>query len=239
MLMRTTLLLLTLVGTGAEPATERQSDRERMVRAIEADVRATSLEIGRRHLDPAVMTAMREVPRHRFVPASVSSRAYENRPLPIGFGQTISQPYIVALMTDLLALTERSKVLEIGTGSGYQAAVLAHLGHQVLSIEIIPQLAEAAASLHEQLGYAVEARTGDGYYGWPEEAPFGAIIVTAAASHVPPPLLEQLAPGGIMVLPVGGPFAVQQLTLVEKGQDGRVTMRQVLPVAFVPLTGDR
>lgn len=218
---------------------DRSVERQRMVNAIEADVRATSRQIGRRALDPAVMSAMRQVPRHQFVPEQVASRAYDNRPLPIGFGQTISQPYIVALMTDLLALSPGAKVLEVGTGSGYQAAVLAHLGHRVFTIEIIPELGRTASERLASLDYPIVGRIGDGYYGWPEEAPFDAIIVTAAASHIPPPLVEQLAAGGVMVIPVGGPFTVQQLTLVEKGPDGKSKTRQVLPVSFVPLTGDR
>ncbi len=210
-----------------------------MVAAIEADVRLTSAQIGRRALDPEVMEAIVQVPRHRFVPENLSRRAYENRPLPIGFGQTISQPYIVALMTDLLAVSPGAKVLEVGTGSGYQAAVLATLGLRVFSIEIIPDLAKIATDRLTALEYPVRTRVGDGYYGWPDQAPFDAIIVTAAASHIPPPLVQQLKPGGVMVIPVGGPFTVQQLTLVEKDTAGKASTRQVLPVAFVPLTGDR
>ncbi len=212
--------------------------RRRMVTLIEADVRETSQAIGRRALDPRIMAVMGRVPRHEFVPAPFRGSAYDNRPLPIGFGQTISQPYIVALMTDLLAVGPEASVLEIGTGSGYQAAVLAELARKVYTVEIIPELGRAAAGRLERLDYAsVEARTGDGYYGWPEHAPYDGIIVTAAASHIPPPLVKQLKPGARMIIPVGGPFMVQWLTIVEKGKDGEVRTRQVLPVAFVPLTG--
>jgi len=158
--------------------------------------------------------------------------------LPIGHGQTISQPYIVALMTDLIETTPEMRVLEIGTGSGYQAAVLAELVDQVYSIEIIRSLGELAAQRLQVLGYDnVQARIGDGYYGWKEYAPFDAIVVTAAASHVPPPLIEQLRPGGRMVIPVGSRFMTQQLLFVEKAEDGSVTTRQLMPVFFVPLTG--
>ncbi len=212
--------------------------RQRMVRAIEADVALTSREIGRKRLDPLIMEVMGRVPRHEFVPPERRRYAYENRPLAIGFGQTISQPYIVALMTDLLELERDSVVLEVGTGSGYQAAVLAELAAEVYTIEIIPQLARQATARIERLGYEnVETRTGDGYYGWQEHSPFDAILVAAAASHVPPPLVHQLEPGGKMIIPVGGPFTVQHLMLISKDRDGSVRSRQVLPVAFVPLTG--
>ena len=181
---------------------------------------------------------MAEVPRHEFVPENVRDLAYRNRPLPIGHGQTISQPYIVALMTDLLEVQIGSKVLEVGTGSGYQAAVLAELGAKVFTIEIIEPLGQLAKERLKRLGYGnVKTRISDGYYGWKEHAPFDAIIVTAAASHVPPPLVRQLKPGGRMVAPVGQRFLVQYLTMVEKGADGGVTSRLILPVRFVPLTG--
>ena len=181
---------------------------------------------------------MRRVPRHAFVPASQRELAYTNRPLPIGYGQTISQPYIVALMTDLLRLARHSRALEIGTGSGYQAAVLAELGHLVYTIEIVSELAEPAAKRLSELGYgAVSARHGDGYYGWPEAAPFDGILVTAAASQIPPPLLEQLKPGGRMVIPIGASFLVQELMLIEKLADGTIRTEALLPVAFVPLVG--
>lgn len=212
--------------------------RDRMVQEIEGDVRRTSERIGKTALDPLVMEAMVRVPRHEFVPESHRSQAYDNRPLPIGYGQTISQPYIVALMTDLLQVGPESRVLEVGTGSGYQAAILAERVREVYSIEIIKELAETAADRLKRLGYSnVQVKTGDGYYGWKEHAPFDGIVVTAAAGHIPPPLIEQLKPGGRMVIPVGGPFFVQQLMLVEKEETGEIRTRQVLPVAFVPLTG--
>jgi protein-L-isoaspartate(D-aspartate) O-methyltransferase len=181
---------------------------------------------------------MERVPRHEFVPESERRYAYENRPLPIGHGQTISQPYIVAIMTDLMKLEPGDRVLEIGTGSGYQAAVLAELVQQVYSIEIISELARSARDVLDRLGYEqVKTRVGDGYYGWQERAPFDAIIVTAAADHVPPPLIKQLKTGGHMLIPVGSRFMTQQLILVTKGDDG-ITTRLLLPVRFVPLTGE-
>jgi protein-L-isoaspartate(D-aspartate) O-methyltransferase len=209
-----------------------------MVAEIEADVAATSREIGKKALDRRLMDALARVPRHEFVPADVRDRAYENRPLPIGFGQTISQPYIVALMTDLLGVGPGDAVLEVGTGSGYQAAILAELGCRVSSVEIIPELAARARQALDRVGYGrVAVKAADGYYGWEDRSPFRAIVVTAAASHVPQPLLRQLGPGGRMVIPVGGPFLTQQLVLVEKARDGSVTTRSLLPVVFVPLTG--
>ena len=210
-----------------------------MVKAIEADVRDTSFYINKKSLDPRVMSVMGRVERHKFVPVSEQPWAYANRPLPIGHGQTISQPYIVALMTDLTGADPGEKVLEIGTGSGYQAAVLAEMGAEVFTIEIIGPLAKEASKRLQELGYEkVKTRHGDGYYGWEEEAPFDAIVVTAAAGHIPPPLIRQLKPGGVMVIPVGSRFLVQQLVLVTKDDTGAVTTRQILPVRFVPLTGD-
>lgn len=188
--------------------------------------------------DEDVLEAMAAVPRHLFVPETEKDRAYADRPLPIGFGQTISQPYIVALMTLLLEIAPDDRVLEIGTGSGYQAAVLAELTDQVYSIEIIEPLAERAEETIREAGYPeVKVRQGDGYYGWPEAAPFHGIIVTAAAGHVPPPLIEQLAPGGRIIVPLGNPFQVQILTLVRKDAQGEVSTEQLLPVRFVPMTG--
>jgi protein-L-isoaspartate(D-aspartate) O-methyltransferase len=223
-------------GIAAENYTEA---RVAMVEAIAAMQDSTSEALERDTIDPRVLQAMATVPRHVLVPEALRSAAYENRPLPIGHGQTISQPYIVALMTDLLTLQPGERVLEIGTGSGYQAAVLAELGMQVYSIEIIEPLGELARTNLARLGYDdVEVRIGDGYYGWEEQAPFDAIIVTAAASHIPPPLIRQLRPGGHMIIPVGSRFLVQQLVLVDKDEDEEVTTRQVLPVRFVPLTGD-
>jgi protein-L-isoaspartate(D-aspartate) O-methyltransferase len=186
----------------------------------------------------SVMAAMEKVERHQFVPAWLTPFAYLNRPLPIGYGQTISQPLIVARMTDLLKVKEGDKVLEIGTGSGYQAAVLAKIAGSVYTIEIIEPLGKQADKRLKSLGYDnIKTKVGDGYYGWPEAAPFDAIMVTAAASHVPPPLLKQLKPGGRMVIPLGTHFMTQYLMLVEKQADGSVTTHQIVPVSFVPLTG--
>ncbi len=214
------------------------SQRQQMVREIRQNVADTTRYIGRSALNERVMSAMGTVPRHEFVPPSKQSSAYQNRPLPIGHGQTISQPYIVALMTDLVDLDERDTVLEIGTGSGYQAAILSELVHKVYTIEIVEALGLSAAKRLQKLGYNnIETRIGDGYYGWPEQGPFDAIVVTAASSHIPPPLVQQIKPGGIMLIPVGSQFQVQQLTLVRKDEKGGVITRQVLPVRFVPLTG--
>jgi len=229
------LLLLSSIAAGSD---QFEADRKSMVKAIEADVRDTSFYINKKSLDPRIMSVMGRVERHKFVPESEQSEAYANRPMPIGHGQTISQPYIVALMTDLVRADPGDKVLEIGTGSGYQAAVLAEIGAEVFTIEIIAPLAAEAAKRLQDLGYGtVKTRQGDGYYGWEEEAPFDAIVVTAAADHIPPPLIRQLKPGGVMVIPVGSRFLVQQLVLVEKDDAGAVTTRQILPVRFVPLTG--
>jgi protein-L-isoaspartate(D-aspartate) O-methyltransferase len=187
--------------------------------------------------DAAVLAAMRQVPRHEFVPARYQELAYADHPVPIGHDQTISQPYIVALMTELLAVKPGAKVLEVGTGSGYQAAVLAAVGAQVYTIEIIEPLAKAAAARLRRLGYDnVLVQAGDGYAGWPEHAPFDRIIVTAAADPVPPPLVAQLKPGGRLVIPVGAPAAPQTLVVIEKDAAGRVRARDTIPVAFVPLT---
>ena len=231
-------LFLLLSCSNATAADQYEEARLKMVKAIEANVRDTSFHINKKSLDPRVMSVMGRVERHKFVPPSEQSWAYANRPLPIGHGQTISQPYIVALMTDLISPDPGAKVLEIGTGSGYQAAVLAEMGAEVFTIEIIGPLATQASKRLQDLGYEqVKTRHGDGYYGWETEAPFDAIVVTAAADHVPPPLIRQLKPGGVMVIPVGSRFLVQQLVLVEKDDTGAVTTRQILPVRFVPLTG--
>jgi protein-L-isoaspartate(D-aspartate) O-methyltransferase len=190
-------------------------------------------------ISKAVMASMNTVKRHELVPRSERRYAYENRPLPIGHGQTISQPYIVALMTQLIDVDADDVVLEVGTGSGYQAAILAELVGHVYSIEIIPALAIRAKQDLERLGYKnIATKLGDGYYGWEEHAPFDAIIVTAAASHVPPPLIEQLKPGGRMVIPVGERFMTQTLLLLEKTEKGEVITRQYGAVRFVPLTGE-
>ena len=226
---------------GARAAADGYEDaRQEMLDAVRRLVVETRVEIGRESLSPEVMRALSRVPRHEFVPPELEEQAYQNRPLPIGYGQTISQPYIVALMTDLLEVDAGSTVLEVGTGSAYQAAVLAELGVRVYSVEIISPLAESAQRRLERLGYrSVDVKLGDGYHGWPEHAPFDAIIVTAAADHVPPPLVRQLASGGRIVIPVGPRFGVQRLLLVEKGdEDGEVFARSILPVRFVPLTGE-
>ena len=197
-------------------------------------------DAGEEMLNEDVMQSLGTVKRHKFVPAPQQAFAYENRPLPIGHGQTISQPYIVALMTDLIEPDRDFIVLEIGTGSGYQAAILAKLVTHVYSIEIIAALADEAKARLADLGYDnVTTKLGDGYYGWEEHAPFDAIVVTAAASHVPPALVRQLKPGGRMIIPVGGRFMVQQLLLIEKTDDDEVITRQIAAVRFVPLTRER
>jgi protein-L-isoaspartate(D-aspartate) O-methyltransferase len=229
-----TLLLHSVVAADDRMGRERQA----MVDEVASMAQDFGTGAGKKTIDPRVMAVLGRVPRHEFVPLLVRSYAYDNRPVPIGHGQTISQPYIVAVMTDLLGLEPGQSVLEIGTGSGYQAAVLAELGARVSSIEIVEPLARDAAERLPRLGYKqVATKVGDGYDGWPQRAPFDAIVVTAASSHVPPPLLRQLKPGGRMVIPVGAPFQQQQLMLVEKHLDGTVTTRQLMPVRFVPLTG--
>jgi len=231
--------VLLLAPATATPADKYAQDHQQLIAAIEQDVRETSLYLDKEALDQRVMAALARVPRHEFVPAAQRPRAYTNRPLPIGYGQTISQPYIVALMSDLIKPQAGDRVLELGTGSGYQAAILAELTGQVYSIEIIEALGVQAAERLSRLGYNnVTTRIGDGYYGWEEHAPFDAIVVTAAASHVPPPLVAQLKPGGRMVIPVGSRFLTQQLLLIEKDPDGQLITRQILPVKFVPLTGE-
>lgn len=210
------------------PAQERQLERDAMV---DRQIAARGVSDGR------VLQALRAVPRHRFVPERLARSAYADNPLPIGEGQTISQPYIVALMTETLGVEEDDRVLEIGTGSAYQAAVLAELAAEVYSIEIRGPLAESAAALLRELEYAnVRTRHADGYYGWPEAAPFDHIMITAAVDHVPPPLLEQLADGGRLVLPLGNPFAHQSLVVVTRTGDG-FRLREILGVLFVPMTG--
>jgi protein-L-isoaspartate(D-aspartate) O-methyltransferase len=213
------------------------SDQLKMIRDIEREVAYTRNMIGRSALSESVMKAIREVPREAFVPAEERPFAFDNGPLPIGCGQTISQPYIVALMTDLLEIEENAIVLEVGTGSGYQAAVLSRVARQVYTLEIIETLAKKATERLEKLGYNnVSCRWVDGYYGWPEHAPYDAIMVTAAAAEIPPPLIEQLKPGGRLVIPVGRPYDYQELVLVQKSGSGEVSKKNVLGVAFVPLT---
>lgn len=231
-------LVLALVANVALGADDYVRQRADMIRAIEGDVQATSVYLQKETLDPQVLNAMRTVPRHALVPKDVRSKAYLNRPLPIGYGQTISQPYIVAIMTDLINPQPDHKVLEVGTGSGYQAAILSRVVAQVYTMEIIEALGQRGRADLQTLGYGnIEVRIGDGYYGWEQHAPFDSIVVTAAASHVPPPLIQQLKPGGRMIIPVGSRFLTQQLLLIDKNQDGQITTRQILPVQFVPLTG--
>lgn len=227
------------VVTMAHADTDYAAARQAMVRIVEGDVVATSSYTSVDVLDARVRDALGAVPRHLFVPEGQRGSAYENRPLPIGEGQTISQPYIVAMMTQLADVDAGARVLEIGTGSGYQAAVLAEMAGHVYTIEIIDSLAERAAATLEALGYDnVSVRAGDGYLGWPESAPFDAILVTAAPETVPEPLIEQLAVGGRLVIPVGPESRTQSLQVLQKNDDGAVTTRDVLPVRFVPFTRD-
>ena len=214
-------------AASAAADTTRQAERDNMV----------DLQIAPRGIaDKAMLAAMRRVPRHRFVPPEVADSAYADSPLPIGHGQTISQPLIVATMTEMAKIARNSKVLEIGTGSGYQAAVAAELSDHVYSIEIVPPLAARAAKALQDAGYErVHVRTGDGYHGWPEHGPFDVIIVTAAADTIPPPLIAQLAEGGRMLIPVGPQFGAQNLVLVTK-QGGKIRTRTLMPVRFVPFT---
>lgn len=231
------LLLMATRGLGAAPP-DYAAEREALVREIEQQVVETRLELETDRLDPAVIRAIRAVPRHEFVPPALRAHAYGNHPLPIGGGQTISQPYIVAIMSHLLGVEAGDKVYELGTGSGYQAAVLAAMGVEVYSVEIVPELAQRAQAILGRLGYdKVRVRAGDGYLGWPEAAPFDGIIVTAAADQVPEPLIAQLAVGGRLVMPIGGAGWVQQLVVMEKAPDGTLERKDVLPVRFVPVTG--
>lgn len=212
--------------------------RTLLLQEIRAEAWATRDYTGRPTFDEKVMDAMRHVPRHEFVAEDSLHLAYANHPLPIGHGQTISQPYIVALMTDLIQPDPEDVVLEIGTGSGYQAAVLSRLVKRVYSLEIVAELASEAAARLRRLGYDnVEVRSGNGRLGWPQNAPYDAILVTAAASRIPPALIAQLQPGGRMVIPVGYPHEAQELIVVDRLHDGGIDERRVLPVAFVPLTG--
>ena len=220
----------------AADAQDYAGQRARLVVEVDATYAATRAETGLAAMSPPVRAALAKVERHRFVPASQAAAAYRNHPLPIGSGQTISQPYIVALSTDLIAPQAGQRVLEIGTGSGYQAAILAEIVSKVYSIELVPSLGKEAAERLRTLGYAnVEVRIGDGYAGWPEQAPFDGIVVTAAAPRVPQALVDQLKPGGRMVIPVGASHAAQELLLVVKKPDGSVEKKSVLPVRFVPL----
>ena len=241
---RIIILFGALLAAGSIVIAEAQdpyaAPRKAMLDTIAALTRETRFETGRATLSERVMAALDKVPRHRFVPSGEERYAYDNRPLPIGHGQTISQPFIVALMTDLLDLKAGDKVLEIGTGCGYQAAVLAELAREVYTIEIVVPLAKEAAARLAALGYHnVSARSGDGYRGWPEQAPFDAIMVTAGAREVPPALVQQLKPGGRLVIPVGPQWSGQELLVIEKDASGRTATRKVLAVRFVPLTRDK
>jgi protein-L-isoaspartate(D-aspartate) O-methyltransferase len=209
----------------------RDDEAERRARMVETQIVARGVR------DPRVLAAMREVPRHLFVDSAQREHAYEDHPLPIAGNQTISQPYIVALMTELAEITPGERVLEIGTGSGYQSAVLSRLAREIYSIEIVPELARASGERLRRLGYGnVSVKEGDGYRGWSEHAPFDAIIVTAAPDRIPQPLLEQLAPGGRLVIPVGSFF--QELKVLSKDKNGKISEKDILPVRFVPMTGE-
>lgn len=237
------LIVVAISASVATPALCQSQDefrksREKLLEIIESFAVSVGGAGVPRKFSPAVMNAMREVPRHEFVPLEERGHSYLNKPLPIGYGQTISQPYIVALMSDLLNLEAGDAVLEVGTGSGYQAAVLDALGARVYTIEIVPELGRQADNRLQRLGYGdVRTRIGDGYYGWPEAAPFDGILVTAATNHIPPPLIAQIKPGGRMVIPVGPQFTVQQLVLITRNKDGTLQTQLLMTVAFVPLTG--
>ncbi len=221
---------------GLRAEADRADERRAMLWRVGRHFSETAPLTGEAVLDERVRAALERVPRHCFVPPQEQLRAYDDTPLPIGHDQTISQPFIVALMTQLARVRADSTVLEIGTGSGYQAAVLSLLARRVYSIELVPELATQAALSLAELGYSnVELRCGDGFGGWPEHAPFDAILVTAAAAVTPTPLVEQLAPGGRLLIPVGEPHRIQQLELIEKTGNGHTTTTHELPVAFVPL----
>ncbi len=216
----------------------RENEVREMLRTIDRECTFTSDQTGIKKFQPQIMTAMAEVPREDFVPAAMKPSAYANGPLPIGNGQTISQPYIVALMTQLLLPEENDVILEIGAGSGYQAAILSKLVRQVYTIEIIPALMQEASDRLSRLGFTnIEIRQGDGYHGLPEKSPFDGIIVTAAARRVPPPLIKQLKPGARLVIPIGSPNSLQYLVSLEKDAAGEISSRKILAVSFVPLTG--
>ncbi|MDE0225485.1 MAG: protein-L-isoaspartate(D-aspartate) O-methyltransferase [Gammaproteobacteria bacterium] len=237
-MLRAALLALVALATLLGRPCLAQATMAGMIEAIKEDTRRTAFYTGVAELDPRVIDAMSTVKRDEFVPWATKIAAYVNRPLPIGHGQTISQPYIVAIMTHLMETREGDRVLEIGTGSGYQAAVLAELVDEVYTIEIIPELAESAGKRLARLGFDnVEVRTGDGWYGWPDKSPFDSIMVTAVGEDVPEELLRQLKPGGRIVLPLGTDWD-QNLVVVEKAEDGTTSKREILPVRFVPLTGD-
>jgi len=237
------LLLLVFITVGWKAMAEDAQcvpERAAMVETIRAYARSEASVLGPQGISDRVLEAMGQTDRHRFVPGRSCSVAYMDGPVLIGQGQTISQPFIVALMTDLAVTKFDDTVLEVGTGSGYQAAVLAHLVRKVCTVEIIPPLAEAAANVLKELGYDnVSVKVGDGYQGWPDCGPFDAVIVTAALGHVPPPLIEQLKVGGRLIMPVGTDYGGQQLTVVEKIAADKTTARVVAPVRFVPFTRSR
>jgi protein-L-isoaspartate(D-aspartate) O-methyltransferase len=240
--MKTLLLLALSMAFAARDATAQEDaqcvrDRAAMVETIKDYAHSHRAALGQQGFSQPVLEAMGQTKRHLFIPERSCAVAYANRPLSIGLGQTISQPFIVALMTQLAEVAPHHAVLEIGTGSGYQAAVLAHLVRKVCTIEIVPQLAESATKALKELAYDnVEVRLGDGFAGWPECGPFDAIVVTAALGQVPPPLIEQLKVGGRLVMPVGAEYGTQQLTVVEKIATDKTATRTVAPVRFVPFT---
>lgn len=234
------LILLSMFFMSSEPgkaaAEDYAAEREEMIKQVELMARESGPYTGRHVLDDRVMQAMAKVPRHMFVPPEMRSQAYQNRALPIGHDQTISQPYIVALMSDLAQVQPGEKVLEVGTGSGYQAAILAEVGAEVYTIEIVPELGREAAQTLQKLGYDnLHLRIGNGYKGWPEAAPFDAIVITAAPDEIPQALVDQLAADGRMIVPVGARAGMQTLTVVEKTAEGGTKTREVVPVSFVPM----
>lgn len=231
------VLVPVIAGVAMADSPDHDQLRAGMVMEIRVMTRDTSSYTGRLSLNENVMKAMAEVPRHEFIPATMQKYAYQNRALPIGHDQTISQPYIVALMTDLAGVNENSVVLEVGTGSGYQAAILSRLARHVYTIEIVEPLGLEAKQTLETLGYDnVTVRIGDGYNGWEEYSPFDAILVTAAPERIPQPLIDQLRPGGKLVIPVGRTGGVQSLRVIEKNAEGKIHGTDILPVGFVPLT---
>lgn len=232
--------LLLIAATAEVSASDNQFDgaRRALWAEVESQVSFLRSELGFDKLSPEVRLALWNVPREKFVPDEQKYYAYENRPLPIGYAQTISQPLIVAIMTELAELRPGDRVLELGTGSGYQAAVLDALGAEVYSMEIIEELGKRARDTLDKAGHQnVTTRIGDGYFGWEDAAPFDAIIVTAANDHIPPMLIRQIKPGGRMVIPVGSRYLTQKLVLVSRDADGVITTREIIPVTFVPLTG--
>ena len=231
-----------IIGLITHAVADKRSDSAATALWAEVDRQIAGMagETGFDRLSPAVARALRDTPRENYIPAEQRRNAYANRPLPIGYAQTISQPLIVALMTEMAQVQAGDRVFELGTGSGYQAAILDALGCEVHSIEIIPELGRRARETLDENGHqGVKTRIGDGYFGWEEEAPFDAIIVTAASDHIPPPLIQQIKPGGRMIIPVGSRYLTQQLVLVERDLQGKVTTREIIPVTFVPLTGQR